>query len=61
MNIRLIEEALSAPDTALRCQRVRNEVQPVLRQLMDDFKSKYASQAAELLDYHVHTYEATLK
>ncbi len=55
MNIPLIEEALSVPDTSMRCQRVLDEVQPVLRQLMDDFKSKYASQADRLLDYHVHT------
>jgi 5-methylcytosine-specific restriction enzyme B len=61
MNIHQIEEALSIPDTSLRCQRVLDEVQPVLRQLMDEFKNKYASQAAELPDYHVHTYEVTLR
>ncbi|MDN4066659.1 hypothetical protein QYF50_02035 [Paenibacillus vini] len=33
----------------------------MLRQLMDKFKSKYASAAPELLDYYVHTYEATLR
>lgn len=61
MNIQQIEEALSIADTSLRCQRVLDEVQPVLRQLMDEFKLKYASQAKELLDYQVHTYELTLR
>ncbi|WP_058302018.1 McrB family protein [Gorillibacterium timonense] len=61
MNITQIEEALSIPETSLRCQRVLDEVQPVLRQLMDEFKNKYASVAMELLDYHVHTYEVTLR
>ncbi|MDU2242003.1 MAG: hypothetical protein E7E23_15650 [Paenibacillus sp.] len=61
MNITQIEEALSIPETSLRCQRVLDEVQPVLRQLMDEFKNKYANSAPELLDYHVHTYEATLR
>ncbi|MBD2872541.1 McrB family protein [Paenibacillus arenilitoris] len=61
MNIQLIEEALTIPETALRCQRVLDEVQPVLRRLMDDFKNKYGGQAPELLDYQVHTYESTLR
>ena len=61
MNIHQIEEALSIPETSLRCQRVLDEVQPVLRQLMDTFKNKYAGQAPELLDFQVHTYEATLR
>lgn len=61
MNITQIEEALNIPETSLRCQRVLDEVQPVLRQLMDDFKNKYAASAPELLDYYVHTYEATLR
>ncbi|MGF9913329.1 hypothetical protein ABEX47_19610 [Paenibacillus ehimensis] len=61
MNITQIEEALNIPETSLRCQRVLDEVQPVLRQLMDEFKNKYANAAPELLDYHVHTYEATLR
>ncbi|MUG86870.1 AAA domain-containing protein [Paenibacillus timonensis] len=61
MNITQIEEALNIPETSLRCQRVLDEVQPVLRQLMDDFKKKYAASAPELLDYYVHTYEATLR
>lgn len=61
MNITQIEEALSIPETSLRCQRVLDEVQPVLRTIMDEFKSKYANAAPELLDYHVHTYEATLR
>ncbi len=43
MNIHQIEEALSIPDTSLRCQRVLDEVQPVLRQLMEEFKNKYAA------------------
>jgi len=61
MNIQQIEAALSIPDTWLRCQRVLDEVQPVLRLLMDEFKSKYVVQAPELLDYYVHTYEVTLR
>lgn len=61
MNITQIEEALNIPETSLRCQRVLDEVQPVLRQLMDDYKKKYAASAPELLDYYVHTYEATLR
>lgn len=61
MNITQIEEALTIPETALRCQRVLDEVQPLLRQLMDDFKNKYGNEAPELLDYQVHTYEATLR
>lgn len=61
MNIKLLEEVLSISDTALRCQRVLDEVQPILRQLMDEFKSKYAGQVPELMDYHVHTYEVTLR
>lgn len=61
MNIQQIEETLSIPDTALRCQRVLDEVQPVLHKLMDEFKGKYASEAPELLQYQVHTYEVTLR
>ncbi|WP_141336160.1 McrB family protein [Paenibacillus sp. tmac-D7] len=61
MNITQIEEALNIPETSMRCQRVLDEVQPVLRQLMDEFKNKYANAAPELLDYYVHTYEATLR
>jgi len=61
MNINQIEEALTITDTSLRCQRVLDEVQPVLRRLMDEFRNKYVSQASELLEYHVHTYEATLR
>lgn len=61
MNITLIEEALTIPETSLRCQRVLDEVQPVLRQLMDDFKNEYGKEAPELLNYQVHTYEATLR
>ncbi|MDD9271477.1 McrB family protein [Paenibacillus sp. GCM10023248] len=61
MNITQIEEALTISDTSLRCQRVLDEVQPVLRQLMDDFKNKYGNEVPELLDYKVHTYEATLR
>ncbi|MFC4808810.1 McrB family protein [Paenibacillus sp. GCM10023250] len=61
MNIHQIEEALSIPETSLRCQRVLDEVQPVLRQLMEEFKNKYAGDVPELLDYHVHTYEVTLR
>lgn len=61
MNIHQIEEALSIPETSLRCQRVLDEVQPVLRQIMDTFKNQYANHAPELLNYHVHTYEVTLR
>ncbi|WP_391575110.1 hypothetical protein [Cohnella sp.] len=61
MNIHQIEEALSIPDTSLRCQRVLDEVQPILRQIMDTFKNNYAGNAPELLNYHVHTYEVTLR
>lgn len=61
MNINQIEEALNITETSLRCQRVLDEVQPVLRQIMDEFKNKYAAAAPELLDYQVHTYEATLR
>ncbi|WNQ12217.1 AAA family ATPase [Paenibacillus aurantius] len=61
MNIQQIEEALSISDTALRCQRVLDEVQPVLRQLMDDFKNKHEAEVPKLLDYSVNTYEVTLR
>ncbi|WP_339158580.1 hypothetical protein MKX50_05055 [Paenibacillus sp. FSL W8-0186] len=61
MNITTIEEALNIPGTSLRCQLVLDEVQPVLLQLMDEFKNKYANAAPELLNYHVHTYEASLR
>ncbi|MEI7025558.1 hypothetical protein WBG83_07660 [Paenibacillus sp. y28] len=61
MNITQIEEALTLPATAERCRRVLDEVQPVLRQWLDSFKHKYAPQARELLDFHVQTYEQTLK
>ncbi|MCK9858306.1 AAA family ATPase [Paenibacillus sp. ATY16] len=61
MNIDQIKEALSIPETSLRCERVLDVVQPVLRQLLDSFKTKYANQAPDLIDYYVHTYESTLR
>ncbi|GIP59874.1 hypothetical protein J15TS10_36880 [Paenibacillus woosongensis] len=33
----------------------------MLLQLMDEFKNEYANAAPELLNYHVHMYEATLR
>jgi 5-methylcytosine-specific restriction enzyme B len=61
MNIQQIESALAIPATPVRCQRVLDEVQPVLRRMLDEFKNKYSNQAPELLDYQVNTYEVTLR
>jgi 5-methylcytosine-specific restriction protein B len=61
MNIQQIKEALTIQDTSLRCQRVLDEVQPVLRKVMEDFKSKYKLDEPKLLDYSVNTYEVTLR
>ncbi len=61
MNIQQIEEVFSIADTSVRCQRVLDEVQPILRNLMERFKATYSTQAPELLNYQVHTYEVTLR
>ncbi|MFC6454207.1 hypothetical protein [Paenibacillus vulneris] len=61
MNIQKIEELLAIPETSERCERVHDEVQPVLLQLMNAFKGEYGGVAPELHDYQVHTYEMTLR
>ncbi|WP_051620840.1 McrB family protein [Paenibacillus sp. UNC451MF] len=61
MNIKRIEELLAIPETSERCERVHDEVQPVLLQLMDAFRAQYGGLAPELQGYQVHTYEMTLR
>lgn len=61
MDIQRVEEIFAIPDTAERCQRVRDEVQPILKEMMSSFQIAYGNQASELLDYHLQTPESTLR
>lgn len=48
-------------ETSERSQIILNEIQPQLREILDQFISTYQNQAPELEHYYKHSYENTLR
>ncbi len=61
IDIRRWLEINNMDDAGERSQKILSEVQPKLRQIIDEFIDTYKTNAQELSHYLVHGYESTLK
>lgn len=54
-------DIMAIEDTTVRNQQILDEVQPLLRRIIDAFIAKYSKRDAYLLQLKIHTHEQTIK
>ena len=54
-------ELMQIEDTKTRCNKVLEEISPVLKDLMESFVEKYKDRYPELKEAEIHTHENTIK